>query len=256
MGWFGFGRKKKASETETQPPKAEKPREEVPEATEASLNDWDEELRDMMADQNPEDDEEFDERLVQASFNAGELLFEIEEYEEAAEHLFEAAACGHARAQYYLGEMANNGWGVPENEIVAAEWYGQAAAQGDTDAMYALGLLYDTGSELSRDSREAARWYRLAADRNHAGAWHALGGMYRIGTIGEDADEQKALECWRKAGELGHMVAQNDLGDHFRDAGNTAESVRWFRMAAAQGSDYARRALWEMGLPYMEDQKE
>ena len=256
MGWFGFDRKKKAPEAELELPKAEKPHVELPEATEASLTGWDDELPNMMADQNPEDDEEFDERLVQASFNAGELLFEIEEYEDAAEHFFEAAACGHARAQYYLGEMANNGWGMPENEIVAAEWYQQAAEQGDADAMYALGLLCETGSELLRDSREAARWYRLAAERNHAGAWHALGGMYRIGTIGEDANEQKALECWRKAAELGHMVAQNDLGDHFRDAGNTVESAGWFRMAAAQGSDYARRALWEMGLPYTENQDE
>ena len=46
MGWFGFGRKKKASEAESQPSKAETRREEVPEATEASLDDWDEELRD------------------------------------------------------------------------------------------------------------------------------------------------------------------------------------------------------------------
>lgn len=233
MGWFD--RKKKASAAEPQAA-AERLHRDLPEEAGASLTG-----------QTPADDEEFEAKLIQASFNAGEVLFEMEEYEEAADRLFDAAAAGHARAQYYLGEMNYNGWGMPENEIAAAEWYRLAARQGETDAMYKLGLLFHAGEDLPRDCEEAAGWYRMAAEKGHDEAWYALGGMYRIGLIGETEDMQMAVSCWRKAGELGNMTAQIDLAEYYLDEGKLEEAVRWCRLAAAQGSDYAQRILHDMG---------
>ena len=233
MGWFD--RKKKASAAEPQAAAAKRPHRDLPEEAGASPTG-----------QTPADDEEFEAKLIQASFNAGEVLFEREEYEEAAAHLFDAAAAGHARAQYYLGEMNYNGWGMPENEIAAAEWYRLAARQGETDAMYKLGLLFHVGDDLPRDCEEAAGWYRMAAEKGHDEAWYALGGMYRIGLIGETEDMQMAVSCWRKAGEQGNMTAQIDLAEYYRDAGDMEEAVRWCCLAAAQGSDYAQRLLHDM----------
>ena len=245
MGWFD--RKKKASAAELQAAAAERPNQALPEKAKTLLTALDEELQNVLPDQAPPDVDGLEDKLIQASFNAGEVLFESEEYEEAAEHLFDAAAAGHARAQYYLGEMNYNGWGMPENEIAAAEWYRLAARQGETDAMYKLGLIFHAGEDLPRDFEEAAKWYRLAAEKGHDEAWYALGGMYRIGLIGETEDMQMAVSCWRKAGELGNMTAQIDLAEYYRDAGDMEEAVRWCRLAAAQGSDYAQRLLRDMG---------
>ena len=109
-----------------------------------------------------------------------------------------------------------------------------------------LGLLFHIGEDLLRDCEEAAKWYRQAAEQGCAEAWYALGGMYRIGQIGETEDMQMAVSCWRRAGELGNMTAQIDLAEYYRDEGNLEEAVRWCRLAAAQGSNYAQRILRDM----------
>ena len=48
-------------------------------------------------------------------------------------------------AQFDLGIMYNNGWGVPRDYVQAAKWYRLAAARGNADAQCNLGILYDDG---------------------------------------------------------------------------------------------------------------
>jgi TPR repeat protein len=81
-----------------------------------------------------------------------------------------AAAHGSANAQYNLGRLYANGYGVPQDCTEAAKWYGFAAIRGDVDAQFNLGLLYANGHGVPQDRTEAARWYRLAADQGHADA--------------------------------------------------------------------------------------
>ena len=52
---------------------------------------------------------------------------------------------GHAKAQYNLGLMYDNGEGVPENDSEAVKWYRLAAEQGIATAQYNLGIMYDNG---------------------------------------------------------------------------------------------------------------
>ena len=228
MKWFGFGRKKKSTSAEKQrvqmtEQKQQAPSENTVRDTENDLTNLDKELSTLLDSQCPDNEmDEPDARLIQASFNAGELLFEIKEYEEAEEYLFEAAAAGHARAQYYLGEMNYNGWGVPENDIAAAEWYRLAAQQGEKDAMFKLGLLLSSGTELLRDLEEAAKWYRLAAEHGHEEGWYHLGLMHMAGMIGEEADMESAVACWTRSGELGYMAAQVQLGDYYHSRASSS----------------------------------
>jgi TPR repeat protein len=50
-----------------------------------------------------------------------------------------AAEKGHAEAQYNLGVMHQNGWGVPVDEEEGIKWYLLAADQGIVGAQLALG---------------------------------------------------------------------------------------------------------------------
>ena len=59
-------------------------------------------------------------------------------YTKALEWLEKAAAQGHASAQYNLGLMHSNGWGVLKDDTKAVEWYRKAAAQGDLDVQDVL----------------------------------------------------------------------------------------------------------------------
>ena len=49
-----------------------------------------------------------------------------------------AAEQKHANAQYYMGCMYENGYGVPKNTEEAIKWYQKAAAQGLADAQNKL----------------------------------------------------------------------------------------------------------------------
>lgn len=81
-----------------------------------------------------------------------------------------AAAGGHAEAQYNLGVMHANGWGVQMNEVPAAGFYRLAAEQGFTPAQAALGFSYKHGAGVEESLAKAWMWFDVAAQRGDLGA--------------------------------------------------------------------------------------
>ena len=65
------------------------------------------------------------------------------------------AARGNAAAQYNLGFMYNNGWGVPRNDTQAVKWYRKAAEQGYASAQFNLGIRYRNVHGVPQDHTEA-----------------------------------------------------------------------------------------------------
>ena len=57
-------------------------------------------------------------------------------------------------AQFALGDMYDNGWGVPQDHAKAANWYRKAAEQGDAKAQHNLGWMYYKGEGVVKDERE------------------------------------------------------------------------------------------------------
>ena len=114
---------------------------------------------------------------------------------------------GHADAQYNLGLMYANGYGVVEDDAEAVRWLRLAADQGHAYAQYNLGLKYANGEGVVEDDAEAVRWYRLAADQGHAGAQVFLGWMYANGE-GVVEDDAEAVRWYRLAADQGHADAQ------------------------------------------------
>ena len=68
---------------------------------------------------------------------------------------------------YYSGDYAT----------ALSEWK-PLAEQGDAVAQYNLGLMYDNGYGVSQDYKTAVKWYTLAAEQGVADAQYALGWMY------------------------------------------------------------------------------
>ena len=69
---------------------------------------------------------------------------------------------GHAYAQYNLGIMYANGYGVPEDDAEAVRWYRLAADQGHAGAQYNLGLKYANGEGVLQDNVTAHMWFNIA----------------------------------------------------------------------------------------------
>ena len=149
-----------------------------------------------------------------------------------------------AFAQYSLGLLYANGYGVAQSDRTARDWWQKttgdseearllldtlptipdpqytyatfhekwqpAAAAGDADAQYKLAALYLAGVGVPRDRNEALNWLEKAAAQNHAAAQYQLGRLYDS-LNSSFRNPVKAHEWWEKASALGNADAQNAL---------------------------------------------
>lgn len=72
------------------------------------------------------------------------------------------------------------------------------AEQGDANAQYNLGLMYDNGYGIKQDYAQAVSWYRKAAEQWNADAQYNLGNMYSDGQ-GVRQSHSEAMIWWQKA---------------------------------------------------------
>ena len=147
---------------------------------------------------------------------------------------------GDAVAEYFLGFMYREGYGVPQDYAEAVKWFRMAAEQGIADAQNNLGDFYKEGWGVRQDDAEAAKWYRKAAEQGNVNAQAILGAMYHKGR-GVPQDYAEAFKWHRKAAEQGDAEAQLLVGFMYAYDGqgvpqDYAESVKWYRMAAEQGN--------------------
>jgi hypothetical protein len=81
------------------------------------------------------------------------------------------AESGDADAQYGIGWMYHNGYGLAINDDEAIAWWKLASLQGHTDATFALGMLYSLGEgAVQRDMTLAVSYYHRAALEGHEDA--------------------------------------------------------------------------------------
>ena len=134
-----------------------------------------------------------------AAHQSGDFATALREWTPLAEQ-------GNALAQYSLGLMYDNGWGVPQDDKTAVKWYRLAAEQGIARAQSNLGLMYMQGKGVSKDYKTAVQWYRLAAEQGDAVAQNNLGFMYGNGR-GVPQDYIRAHMWWNLAASSGNKNA-------------------------------------------------
>jgi uncharacterized protein len=128
----------------------------------------------------------------------------------------------------------------------AGEVWRISAEQGDADAQFLLGNLYDEGRGVPQDYSEAIRWYRLSADQGHAPAQNNLAEIYRKGS-GVPKDVGEAVKWFTQAAEHGYAPAQANLGAMYGlglgygpdGAPDRIRAYKWLSLAAAAGFETA-----------------
>ena len=81
------------------------------------------------------------------------------------------ADSGDADAQYNIGWMYLNGYGLRIDDSLALEWWQKASQQGHTDASFSIGMLYSLGEgEVTKDLDKAIDYYLLAVEDGHEDA--------------------------------------------------------------------------------------
>ena len=91
-------------------------------------------------------------------------------FREAVAYYQQAAQYGYVIAETSLGQMSQNGEGIPQNYRDALSWSSKAASKGFAPAQNNLGVLYETGQGAPKNLAQAREWYRKAAAQGLPGA--------------------------------------------------------------------------------------
>lgn len=140
------------------------------------------------------------------NFDKGVAAAETGDFDTALAEWLPLAEAGDAKAQYNLGVLFLNGWGVTQNYVAALEMYRLAASQGFPDAQFSLGVLYSKGQGIPKDYEQAFDLYRLAAKQGFVDAQHNLGVSYEFGS-GVNQDRVLAHVWYNVASANGSKVS-------------------------------------------------
>ncbi len=81
------------------------------------------------------------------------------------------AESGDPEAQYNIGWMYLNGYGLMMNDSQALDWWQRASDQGYTDASFSIAMLYSLGEgQVEKDMDKAIEYYLMAVEDGHEDA--------------------------------------------------------------------------------------
>jgi hypothetical protein len=114
--------------------------------------------------------------LITPSVNASDVSDAIDamragNFAEAYCVLKPYAEAGDAEAQYNIGWMYLNGYGLAMNDSLALEWWQRASEQGYTDASFSIAMLYSLGEgKVKKNMDKAIEYYLMAVEDGHEDA--------------------------------------------------------------------------------------
>ena len=167
---------------------------------------------------------------VAAEVQKGLDAYDIGDYETSLAECEPAAEAGDPRAQFCVGRLYANGFGVAMDDSLALKWYGLAAEQDHAEAMYNLGVMTANGWGVPMDDAAAADWYRKAAELGFPLAQMSLAHLCHSGR-GVERDLVEAYMWYAVAAGLGNMNASFKLDEL------APELSEEDRKAAAQHAD-------------------
>ena len=168
-----------------------------------------------------------------ADLEKGLAAYDVGDYETSLTECQPLADEGNAAAQFCVGRLYANGFGVAMNDALALQWYGLAAEQGYSEAQFNLGLMHANGWGVEMNDEEAAKLYRLAADQGFIEAQTSLAMLCHKGR----GVEQNLIEAYMwydiavQLGDLNSSYKRDDVAaDMSPEQVETAQQMatRWF----------------------------
>ncbi len=177
---------------------------------------------------------------------------------------------GYADAQFKLGSLYHQGWGVPQDYREAAKWFRKAAEQHHVFAQVNLGAMYAEGVQgvIPKDYPQALMWFIYAAAQGDMEALQFRDHLALTMTPAQIAEAQKLAREFKPEDayvkllrELKPLAEQGDASAQFRvglmyyngqgTPRDYKEAMMWFGKAAQQG-----HALAQYNVGYMYDKGE
>jgi uncharacterized protein len=188
-------------------------------------------------------------RSAQQSLAEGIKAYKEGKFEDARRAWLPAAEGGDAEAAYYLGVLANEGHGGNAEESL--RWFNQAAAKGHAKAQYNAALAYERGLGTTRNHGKAIEWLSKAAVHDNDAQY--MLGLLLINDAGDPADPAKvaaALEWMKKAAGSGNARASYQLATIYSEGvlvnGDARAAEHWYEKALAGGMVETLKPLIEI----------
>ncbi|OHT07278.1 hypothetical protein TRFO_24616 [Tritrichomonas foetus] len=159
----------------------------------------------------------------------------------------------NAIAQYYLGVILDNGFGIKRNEYLAFKFYLKSAKQNFSRAQHNAGCCYANGIGVLINKKKAFRYFKKAADSANDPVVESqifVGKYYQKG-IGVDKNETEGFKYLKKAADQHNKEALFSIGECF-EKGNGVEidceqAFDYFLKAAQQKH---QEACFKVGMIY------
>jgi TPR repeat protein len=135
-------------------------------------------------------------------FKEGLNFFLSKDYVSAEKCFRKAAEQGDPEAQFCLGDMYNNGYGVAKDERKALALFRKSAEQRFAPSQINLGIMYSQGHGVDQDLIEAFMWLNIAGRAvDEEGGDLALDedGMDLLGTVEEQMTPGQIKEALRRS---------------------------------------------------------
>lgn len=180
-----------------------------------------------------------------SSYEEGLEAYQAKQFDQAKDLWEPAAKSGDTAAQYGLGILYLNGYGVVKDLKIAYQWFERSADGGLDLARIQLGIMYATGAGVVRNLNTAIEWLAPAAERENPQAQFPLAGVFE-----ELGDFQMAINWYQKAAIQGHNGAAYNLGlilatgmyESHGISRDAARGMKWLEKAANGGNPQA--AFW------------
>ncbi|MEO8448199.1 MAG: PEGA domain-containing protein [Gemmatimonadota bacterium] len=157
---------------------------------------------------------------------------------QAANWFRKAAEAGDRESMLKMGYLYRTGTGVKKDETQSAIWFKKTAEAGDPVGELEYGVALENGDGISKNESEAAVWYKKSADHGNSFGARRLGRLYERGK-GVRKNEAEAKVFYEAAANKGDSEAQYLLGKLYKDGKGVEKSptmaLEWFKKAAAQG---------------------
>jgi TPR repeat protein len=136
----------------------------------------------------------------------------LPDYHEALKYFQRSVDLGCQHSMHNLAYVQEKlGKAGQTSETAAVQGAAERAERGDSSACFEMATRCLEGVGVQQSATEAFRWFREAAEQgDNADAWCYLGCMLETGQ-GVPANLNEAIECLRRASELGNDVAYSRL---------------------------------------------
>ena len=163
-----------------------------------------------------------------------------------------AAENGNPEAQAHLGLLLENCTDRKALENKESfRWIQAAAAQGHPKAWYFLGNFYRDGTWVSVDYEKSLECYAKSAALGDDDGLDRLGEAYRYG-IGAQKNDERAFDCFRQAAAMGNPKGQFHLGLCYLEGAACLQDMeaafQWISLAASSGHPGIADSLKQLGL--------